>query len=59
MYNHALTVAYEVVTPHDADSLTFEECLQALKDRVQQIEDDHDEEALLAELPFDTYETDE
>ena len=55
-FNHAIDVAFEVVSEHGAESLTFEEVLSALKARVSQIERDHDTEALLGALPFDTYE---
>lgn len=59
-YNYALTLAYEVVSDNP-DMPTYEECLAALKQRLQQILDDPEEgrEALLSEAPFDIYEVED
>lgn len=56
-YNHALTVAYEAISS-DPDMPTLDEALAGLKKRVAELEADRQEarEALLSEMPFDTYE---
>lgn len=56
-YNHAFTIAFEVVTT-DPDGGTLEERLRGLRRRVASIENNRDEAkgALMGEAPFDTYE---
>jgi hypothetical protein len=57
-YNHAITLAIEVVS-FDPRIPSLDEAMAALRVRVAQLEGDLDEafEALLGELPFDTFET--
>ena len=56
-YNHALTVAFEVISD-DEDAPTLEEALEALRRRLVQLSTNaaEAEEALLGDLPFDTFE---
>ena len=59
-YNHGMTIAFEVISkePHMP---TEDEIMEALRMRVKQLENDKNEryDALMGELPFDTYEVDE
>jgi len=59
-YNHALTIAFEVLSS-DPKMPTVEEALAGLKARVAALEADprEAEEALLSEVPFDTYVVEE
>lgn len=59
-YNHAMTIAYEVIST-DPSMPSLEEQLDALRKRVHQLETDPEEaqDALRGELPFDTYEMEE
>lgn len=56
-YNHAITLAIAVVSD-DPEMPTLEEAMAALRERVADLEADPGEaaEALLSEVPFDTYE---
>ena len=56
-YNHALTVAYEVISD-DPHMPSLNEALLALQQRVRTIAKDtieEQEEALMGDIPFDTY----
>ena len=56
-YNHALTIAYEVIT-EDPDGGTFEERMAGLRKRIERIEADPVEArgAVMNEAPYDTFE---
>jgi hypothetical protein len=56
-YNHALTVAFEVISD-DEDAPTVEEALEALRRRLVQLNTNaaEAEAALLGDPPFDTFE---
>ena len=56
-YNHAMTIAFEVIST-DPEMPTLEEAWAALQERMTLLENDLGErnEALMGELPFDTYE---
>jgi hypothetical protein len=56
-YNHAFTIAFEVITD-DPDGGTLEERLAGLKARMRTLETDPDEAAgaLMCEGPYDTFE---
>lgn len=56
-YNHALTVAYDVISDYE-DAPTLEEALEALRRRLVQLSTDaaEAEAALLGDPPFDTFE---
>ena len=53
-YNHALTVAFEVVSDNDADNLTERELLAALYARVGQFVRGEDSIIEAACPPYDT-----
>lgn len=59
-YNHALTLAFEVVSTNPSGP-SIEEAMPALLRRVADLLLDRQEakEALLSEAPFDTYEMEE
>lgn len=58
IFNHAYTLAYVVVSPHQADKVTLEEHLTALAARMTELWTDEGEarEATLTQQPFDTFE---
>jgi hypothetical protein len=59
-YNHGVTLAYEVISDNP-DEPTLAEALAALRQRIEGLIADPEEaeEALLSELPFDTFAFDQ
>ena len=53
-YNHAFTLAFEVHTDNDSDSVTDEELMAAITDRLNELRGVPDAMVKACDAPFDT-----